>query len=776
MVEKTILLDVFPILHRAYHAVPPFTMQEGQPIGAIYGLVNTLLKTLKDEGLIIQTGDLKQCVRLVACFDSKGKTHRHDVYKEYKATRMKPEDDFISQIDLSYQFFEAFNIPAIACEEYEADDIIGTLAKRYVQEGEVVIITSDHDLLQLVRKKDVKVMLFSRGTQGMVYDEDAVEEKFGFGPRTIPDYKGLRGDPSDNIPGVRGIGDIGAKKILAIYQSLEGIFNALSRGEEVISKRITTLLNASKEEAFLSRDLATIVCNIPLKKNIDSWKPNCKKLVEFLNLLEMKELAVKVQSQCGFFLPNQETTQIKLTKKTNRDLIKKIQVALWVLDSNNTTITHEEIVAQTGADTFEEAYETARKRLEEKGILSIFLDIELPLIDVIDVMEKQGIYVEKKILEKYDKVLVKEKEELIQKMRVYTEDTFNPNSPKQVAEVFQLLGIRLGKKTNKGNPSTNIERLTEVKDQHDIVPLLVRYRHISKLQTGYTHPLQEHIDENGRVHTTFLQHGTTTGRLASKNPNLQNIPNHSKEGLIIRNAFVAGEGRVLASLDYSQMEIRIAALLSQDPNFLSMVTDGKDIHTETAMHLFNKQIITKKERDRAKRINFGILYGMGPQALAKDLEVSFLEAQTLLKEYKHSFPQLNKYLESVKDDAHKDGYVSTYFGRRRYFPLLQSANPRLRSAIERASINAPIQGTAADIVKIAMVKTAKHIAKKNKDTAQLLLQVHDELVFEIQKEKSKDIVKEIQHIMENEVVYTENVSFPVTVSIGKAWGAVKKIK
>ena len=776
MQTKTILLDVFSMLHRAYHAIPPFAAPDGSPVGAIYGLVGTALKIVKDKGVSVCEGKASPQTRIVACFDSKEKTYRHEAYEEYKATRASPEDDFVRQIRRCYQFFEVFNIPAIVCPGYEADDIIGTLAEKYAKEGdEVHVATSDNDLLQIV-KKNITVSLFVKGNMVVSYDERGVEEKFGFGPETIPDYKGLRGDPSDNIPGVRGIGDIGAKKILTQYGSLEKAYEAVENGDEVVSKRITALLSGAKKDAFFSRDLATISIDAPISQDAPVWEPSVEELVMFLDSLGMKGMIAKVRQQCGG-----ETTGVKegvkkaTPQKNETHLLKKAQVALWVLDSNNTDPTYEKVLEATDTTSLVEALKTLENLLKKEGTYHVFTDIEAPLIDIIEAMQTRGVCVSREKIERYDKVLIKEAELLIGKMEAFTKTSFNPNSPKQVSEVLSLLGVGLEKRTNKGNISTGFEHLKEVENHHPIVPLLLRYRHISKLQTGYTQALPAHIDKNGRVHTSFLQHGTTTGRMASREPNLQNIPNYSKEGLTIRNAFVAMEGYTLASLDYSQMEIRIAALLSKDKHFLSMVEGDKDIHKETAAVMFKKKDVSKKEREHAKRVNFGILYGMGAQALAKDMKVSFVEAKELLEVYKQSFPDLDAYLNSVKGVAHKNGRVSTFFGRRRYFPLIRSAAPRFRSAIERAAINAPIQGTGADMIKIAMIKTATRIGEKYKNKAHLLLQVHDELVFEIDKKEAIPIAKDLQKVMEKEVLQTPLVEFPVSISIGESWGDVKKI-
>ena len=766
--KPIILLDVFSMLHRAYHALPPLSSPDGTPVGAVYGVITSVLKIV----------DEYSPYALVACTDVEGKTYRHDMFEEYKGTRAELQDDFVPQIQLCFDFFASFNVPVLGKEGYEADDVIGTLSSQYGSERNVLIITSDQDLLQLVHER-VSVVLFSRGAQGVLYTEKGVFERFGFDPKTLIEYKGLRGDSSDNIPGVRGVGEVTAKKILDMYPTLEALYSALEKGEEVVSKRISSLLINEKDTAFLSRELATIQTNIAFDFSVSEWKPSYDTFFDFLRSLGMNKILDGVQRKMKKREDGEKNGVERLTvfgEDVDKKVLKETQVALWVLNSSHIDASLETIFSFTGIPSLPESYEYIINELKNQDLFDVYSTIEKPLISIIDTMQTRGVCVSENHLKTYNDDLLKQKEVLQNKMEKLAETSFNPASPLQVSQVLQDLGVVLKKKTATGSLTTNEGQLKDVEDQHPIISVLLEYRMIHKLQTGYTSALLKHYKKDGRIHTTFLQNGTTTGRMASRNPNLQNIPKHGEYAKKIRDTFVATSGFSLLSIDYSQAEIRIAALLSNDISFLEIVSGGNDIHTETAKRLFNKNDISKEERDRAKQINFGILYGMGPKALSQDMNISFSEARTMLAEYKQQFPMLQEYLERLKEQVGESGFVTTYFGRKRIFPKNAIYNMRVKAAVERAAINAPIQGTCADMIKLAMIKIDTYIQKHFSNDAFLLLQIHDELLFEVKKGKETHIAEVFQHIMENEVLPNDSVSFPTEASIGDFWGSLKRVE
>lgn len=779
--KKLVLLDSHAILHRAYHALPDFSSRKGEPTGALYGLVAMLLKIVED---------LKPDY-IVACFDLPGPTYRHEIYKEYKSQRKKAEDDLVAQIKRSRDIFKAFNIPVYDRPGFEADDIIGTLTEKLSDDPnlEIVIASGDMDTLQLVKGKKVKVYTLKKGIKDtIIYDEDTVKERFGFGPELIPDYKGLRGDPSDNIIGIEGIGEKTATSLVAEFGSVENIYKALENGDikktrAKISPRIIELLKENKEEAEFSKMLATIRRDAPIdfkmpekefKKNIDP-----DKILTLFNELDFRTLGARVKSLFGGAVNTNESFSFK--EDFPKEEAEKLGIALWLIDSNRTDPKPEEIFDFAKTNDFEKAKDIVISELDKRDLRKVYENIELPLLPVIKKMEKRGVKIDVQILKALGKEYHLELSKLEKKIWDLAGGEFNINSPKQLGEVLfdkLLLKAKNMKKTEGGARSTRESELEKLRDAHPIVPLIFEYRELQKLLSTYIDTIPSMVDEKSRLHARFIQSGTTTGRMASQGPNLQNIPIKSDLGKAIRKAFISEKGFSLASLDYSQVELRIAAFLSHDERLVEIFRNNLDVHSAVAAAVFDVPLekVDREMRRRAKIINFGIIYGMGVNALKQNLGTDRAEAQRFYNEYFAKFSGLAKYLDSIKSLAERKGYTETFFGRRRYFEGINSKIPYIKAMAERMAINAPIQGTSADIIKIAMKKIDDYLKENGyEESAYLILQVHDELVYEIKDDIAEKLVQEIKRIMENVIdpENTKGIKCIANASIGKNWEALK---
>ena len=775
-----VLLDMLAILHRGYYAIPDLTTKEGKGTGALYGLASTLLKIQKAFSPSY----------IIAAYDLPDKTHRSESYEGYKASRKPPEDDLIEQIEESRNLLSALSVQSYEKSGFEADDVIGTLAKKFKTKCRVVIATGDLDLLQLV-DENVGVFFLKRGISTTeVYNEKAVMDRFGFPPELLIDYKGLRGDPSDEIPGVAGIGEKGATELIKNFGTIDKIYKALEKGEDGlidkgVPKRTVKALVGKRKEAEMSKDLATIVCDVPItvpplnRKWAEEFNPKLAeeyfKKWEFESLLSpLSNIKIEDSAKEGAGGINSSSPL-----ETDTNLEKETAVLLWLVDSNLVNASEQEILAHTESRSLEESNAKLLNTLKNTpDLLRLWEEIERPLVPVIDRMEKEGV----KIDTKYFKKLSKEYTHLLEGLtsKIYKEagSKFNIASPKQLSEVlFDTMNLSLNQKTKTGARSTRESELINIKEEHPIVPFILKYRHYSKLLTTYINVLPSHADANSRIHTTLLQNGTVTGRMSTKNPNLQNIPKKTEEGEKIREGFVARDGYSLLSLDYSQIELRLAAVLSGDEALISVFKRGGDIHREVAIQLLKNKDPDTKTRDRAKAINYGVLYGMGAPALARALggEGHREEAEKFLNEYKKKFSQLVEYLESVKKECRKTGKVRTLFGRVRIIEGAKSSHPAVSSRAERMAINAPIQGTQSDIIKSAMIKIDKFINSKAKGEVYMLLQIHDELLFEIKKERIKEIVPKLQELM-SEPVFETPLSVPIEVDagIGENWGNLVK--
>ena len=821
--KRLILLDTHAILHRAYHALPDFASSKGEPTGALYGLSTMLIKII---------ADLKPDY-IVACYDLAGPTYRHEAYKNYKAGRKKTDDALAAQIERSSDVFTAFNIPIYSKAGFEADDMLGTIVaevakSKTLKNIDIIIASGDMDTLQLVDDKKVQVYTLKKGINDTIlYDEEAVKSRFLFGPKLLPDYKGLRGDPSDNIIGIAGIGEKTATILITTFGSIEEIYAALARDKKAnppyqtfkaagITDRIIKLLEDGEEEAQFSKMLATIRRDAPIdfvlpekdfKTALDMSKINAlfteldfrtlgSRLTQVVSGKPKDGLSAQVTDKDGNKITRNPISKAKGTKSITSASannlqgtliglssidpkeLKKTEIALWLLNSNLTAPTLEDIYNFAGADDFAQAQKTIFAALDSRDLRKVYETIELPLIPVLEKMEKWGMQIDIQYLKELGKEYHAEADRLEKKIWKIAGAEFNINSPKQLGDIlFDTLGLKVknAKKTDGGARSTKESELLKLKDEHAIIAPILEYRELQKLLGTYIDTIPTLVDMHDRLHATLLQTGTTTGRMASQNPNVQNIPIKSDVGKRIRQAFVAEKGFVLASFDYSQIELRVAAFLSGDKKLIQIFKEGGDIHSAAASAIFGVPVdkVDYEMRRKAKVINFGVMYGMGVNALRQNLGTDRAEAQRFYNDYFKTFSGLAAYLDQVKAETARRGYTETFFGRRRYFDGIKSKLPFIRAMAERMAINAPIQGTEADIVKLAMIHIDAYITAHGlQNDVRMLLQVHDELLFEIRdNDRVETIAKEIKRIMETVIDPKEisGVKCIAEYALGKSW-------
>lgn len=896
--KKLVIIDGNAIIHRSYHAIPLMTTKDGTMVNAVYGFVSMLLKVWKD----------LNPEYLVVTFDMKGPTFRHEKYKEYKATRVKADQELYDQIPLTHKVVEAFNIPIFEKEGYEADDIIATIVdkvKRLKVKGEsdgveVVIVTGDMDAVQLVRE-GVKVYTLRKGMNDVViYDEKAVENRYGFGPEMMVDYKALRGDPSDNIPGVPGIGEKTATELIQKIGGIEEIYKQVKGEREkakgLVSESVIKKLLAGKESAEMSKELATMDANVPdldfdldqaelkdfdreqvvnffqkmeffsllkripgatmeyeptkilIKKNNISFEEikDKKEVQELLKIIKRHgEFAIKiilsnpdifsseiigltvVSDNKGFYLRSEfvidffpifKEERVILTGHNLKQLLKifllmqvpvknkifDIMIASYLLHSSSRShdlghialkvlgkelppgssqmdlFGHDPKTDVLELNLISEIKAKLEKELFDTENLGLFEKVEMPLIFVLAKMELNGVAVDLEMLQKMSLQVKDDIVGLSEKIYKMAGVNFNISSPLQLREVlFEKMEIPVqGIKKGKTGLSTSAEQLEKLRGLHPIVEEIEKYRELSKLQNTYIDVLPTLIHKKtGRIHSSFNQAITATGRLSSSDPNLQNIPIRTEIGRKIRQAFVAEKGNLLMSVDYSQIELRIVASLAKDQTMMEIFARDEDIHTATASVINDVSLdkVTKDMRRSAKEINFGILYGMGAYGLSWRAEITRYEAQDFIKKYFEKFSGVKKYLDDTLSFAREKGYCETLFGRRRYIPELNSDNFQIRSSSERMAINHPVQGTAADLMKMAMIEIYLKLKgeRTKPDKAKMILQVHDELVFELKKDDVEKIGTEIKNIMEN--VIKLNVPIKVEVKVGDNWGEMETL-
>lgn len=948
--EKFIIIDGNALIHRSFHALPQtLATKDGKLVNAVYGFTAVLLKALREFAPDY----------IVLTLDRKEPTFRHKEYKEYKATRVKAPQELYDQVPLVKEVVKSFNIPIFELAGYEADDLIGTLVNKTDSSIEKIIVTGDMDTLQLI-KNDTKVYTMSRGiSDSILYDEEKVEEKYGLKPDQMIDYKALRGDPSDNIPGVKGIGEKTAVELLKEFKSLDGVYDYIESKKQknkktskvhpspplskegVVKPRIEELLKQYKKEAYLSRKLATIITDVKIDFNLKDAEAksfDSDKVVKTFYELEFKSLLPRLYELTGKVGQAAEGEGLKSEDKFERDLelfdyhlvddektfndflkklkkqkefafdtetnsfdpieakllgisfswkekeayylqfkfseeqesnlfdykedkkdgglslnflqelkpifenekIKKIghnvkydvevvanygikikglffdtRVASYVLNPGNRqhnldVITfsyfgHEKInkndlfpdkkkginfkdipIQKIYVYSCEDADFTYRlsKKLEEElkenGLDKLFHDIEVPLVSVLTAMELCGVKIDVKFLQKKSKDFSRRIEDITEKIHKFAGEKFNINSTKQLREVlFEKMELpTYGIKKGKTGLSTSAEELEKLKSEHPVIELIQENRELEKLKNTYIDALPALVNKKtGRVHTSFNQTTAATGRLSSTNPNLQNIPVRTQEGREIRRAFIAEYGYKLLALDYSQIELRLAASMSGDKKMIKAFKDRVDIHSQTAAEINQIKLeeVTKEMRREAKATNFGILYGQGPHGLSETAGISYARAQEFIDKYFSIFSGIRNFIDETIEGARKTGYVETLFGRKRYLPDINSSTPMIRKAAERMAINTPLQGTGADMIKKAMIEIQNLLEEEYKvGEARMIIQVHDELIFEVQENKVEEVVGKVKKIMEGVI----KLKVPVVVDskFGDNWEEMTEVK
>ncbi len=853
--KKVILVDGNNLLFRSYYATayrgPILRNSKGFPTNGLYGFINMLNKIISEE---------KPSYMMIA-FD-KGKTFRHEKYDGYKDGRRETPDELKMQFPVAKEIAKAMGIPCFEIDNYEADDIIGTFAKEVDLNDDFIstIISSDKDLLQLISSDNEVKLLKTNDYIRM--NEKTFFETYGFTPEKMVDLKGLMGDSSDNIPGVKGIGEKTAIKLIAEYGTIENLYDHI---DEIKGKTKEKLLDG-KDSAFFSKEIATIYKDVPIDKDLTKIKYNgatsrlvpLMKEYEFFSLLkkmEIKEekadisyeivesLDIDIDSalfiECKSNYHDNEVIGVAITNKNGNFFIEKDNIKNLVIDSNVNLYTYdlkkllvlfkynnielnnkiddlnieayilnyplkddisyfmevcgysilsiEELLKKKGISNEEIItnlieksmfiYDNRTKYYEElikNDFLSLYEDIDLPLTYVLSDMEYTGVNVDKDYLLKMgEEVLLKLKEKEEEIYSLSGSSDFNINSPKQLGKVlFEDLGLPYPKRVKAdSNYSTSVDILNKLKD-YEIVNKILEYRSLTKIHSNYIVGLIDFIKNDGRIHTIFNQTLTRTGRLSSMNPNLQNIPVREEYGRLIRKAFVPNNDSVIISSDYSQIELRVFAHMSNAENLIDAFKSNMDIHTKTAMDIYHisKDEVTSNLRRNAKAVNFGILYGISSFGLSEDLGMSMSEAKRFIDNYLDTYPGIRDYMEKLKKDAYENGFVKTLFGRVRVIDELKSNNFMIRSSGERMALNTPIQGTSADIIKIAMINVYNKLKDKNLK-AKIIIQVHDELLIDCPKNEMDKVIEIVKSEMENACKL--NVPLKVDINYGVNWYEAK---
>ena len=845
--KKIVLLDGNSLVNRAFYALPPLNNPQGVQVQAVYGFTTMLIKTIETIR--------PDCI--VAAFDVHAPTFRHEMYEGYKARRKGMPDELAAQMPILKEMLDVMGIKRIELAGYEADDIIGTLSKRF--DAMTYIITGDRDSLQLI-DDSTRVLLTRRGiTEIDEFDVAALKEKMGLAPKGVIEYKALAGDSSDDIPGVPGVGDKTAKSLLDKYGDIDGVYSDI---DGITPVNLKNKLVDGKDSAYMSRALATINVDVPIQCEFDECGfafPFSSEVFAFFerqgfkSLLRRSELfdtaagvpeqAKREKAAVVRISSSNELSDILSGKKevamhftddsfhfavdgsveyeinlkydllsaglSENELIEAlreilldpfivktvfnsknfityllknhkimprgffdVQLAQYIADATVSHATLPELFEAYSIDKNDLASgmlylkKQLDTELDETGMHRLYYDIELPLVKVLIDMEQTGFAVNRGRLEEIGKTFAQEEQKLTDRIYEEAGRQFNIKSPKQLAKVlFEDLGIPYPKKGAK-TYNTSAEILEQLDPSYTIVPLVLRYRFITKLNSTYVDGLRKLIDTHGTVHTEFRQTLTTTGRLSSVEPNLQNIPVREEEGKVLRSLFVARDGFTLVSADYSQIELRIMAHYSSDPTMLAAYREGADIHSYTAAQVFGVPLgeVTPAMRRTAKTVNFGIIYGISDFGLAANLKISRGEAKKYIENYFERFRSVREYLDKCVEQAKKNGYVTTLLGRRRKIPELFSSVYFTRQFGERAAMNMPLQGTAADIIKIAMLNVSKALDGMK---SRLVLQVHDELIVETAEEEIDEVKAILKDKMEN--AFTLDVPLVVEISEGKSW-------
>lgn len=882
MDKKFLLIDGSSLIFRAFFAIRNLTTKDGIHTNGVYGFLNMYMKAL----------EMVEPDYIAVAFDRPGPTFRNKDYEAYKGHRDKTPPELSHQFAILKDVLDSLNVIHIDMKDYEADDILGTLSSMANEKKvQTYMLTGDRDYFQLVGEK-AKVLYTKKGISELeIYDIDKIRESYGVDPTDLIEVKGLMGDSSDNIPGVPGIGEKTAIKLVKEYGNIEGIYENI---DKISGKKMKENLQENETLAYLSRKLGKIFTSVPLDYDLEDFKKreaNKKevfdkfKKLEFNRFMEMfadeSDLEASANTLENFTIVDDEklsslVDEIRKDKKfyfeifidgenyIGKDIgylglcsqagrviildfkkdpdryiaslkglfedkeIEKvsfdIKKAIYLLDKYGVKLhdnyldimllaylanpsrtgfgidqiaqyyldrqmPSEETLLGKGRSkkTFADLEEDRRKayiagyisiikdstekmleEIEELGMKDLLYSIELPLINILARMEIKGVKVERKELEKVDRDISKDIDLLEKEIYDLADLEFNINSPKQLGEVlFEKLGLPVIKKTKTGY-STNAEVLDKLRDSHEIIDKIINYRGLKKLKSTYIDGLYPYIMEDGRVRSIFRQTITATGRLSSTEPNLQNIPIRTEEGRLIRKAFACPEGSRLISADYSQIELRVLAALSKDDNMLDAFKHGIDIHTKTASEVFKVSLdeVTRNQRADAKAVNFGIVYGISDYGLSRDLNISRKEAKSYIENYLDSYPNISKYMDQIIVDAKDKGYVETIFHRRRYVPELNSKNFAIRSFGERIALNTPIQGSAADIIKVAMVKVYRRLLEEGLKS-KIILQIHDELIIETLDEEADKVKKILKEEMEGAVKL--DVDLLVDIDEGKTW-------
>lgn len=793
--DNLVIIDGKSVFYRGYYAMGHLALPDGTPTGGVFGFASMLIEIIE-----------KLQPEYIAVAWDKAKTNirrRREIYPEYKGNRKPAPDDFYAQIPFLMELLEAFHIPLYEFDDYEADDIIGTLARKAQAAGvHADIISGDLDMLQIV-DHDIQMHQLKRGFSDVqIFDIEAIEQKYGLRKEQFLDLKALKGDSSDNIPGVPGIGEKGAVKLLQEYDTLENLYDHISE----ITGATERKLIEGKELAFISKQLATIQFDAPLEFDAEATKLadfDPAKVLATLKKFQFNSLvrkfvklfpeATQIKTERTFNKPvaaSEEQiaalpSELYISRQVKADMHADPKLAqeildgrpFWDLDQVDFLINplERKDIAQLsllGPDEHELRQDCATQKLElEKTpkLRNIAEQFDLPLIPVLFKMEEQGVKIDRERFKVLETEFAQEIRQVEQQIYSEAGTEFNINSPIQLSEVlFDKLGLPTKgiKKTQRGY-STGQKELDKLRNLHPIISLIERQREISKLQSTYILPLPTLADKNDRIHTTYTQNVTATGRLSSINPNLQNIPVRSEDGRRIRNCFVAEKGKVFVSADYAQFELRLAAALSSDQALIDDFNAGLDIHTKTASDAFHIPFeqVTKQQRRAAKVINFGVLYGMSAKGLADAADMTVAEARDFIDRYFELRAPIRKYLDNTLEFGRKHGYVETMFGRRRPCPDLNAPNFLVRSAAERAAANMPIQGTEADLMKKAMLAVDAALPSN----AKLILQIHDSLIIECDEAQQDEISALLREKMEN-VAPELPVKLAVDATTATNWG------
>ena len=776
--KKLLLIDAYAMIFRAYYAFirAPRMNSKGENTSAIFGFAVTL------EDLIKKINP----THLGVAFDPAGGTFRHEAYEQYKAQRPETPEDIRKAVPVIKQLLEAMNIPVLEVPGFEADDVIGTLSQQGEQAGyEVYMATPDKDYGQLV--SDHVFMYRPRHTGGFeLMGPKEVCDKYGLQSKEqVIDLLGLMGDASDNIPGCKGVGE---KTAVALLQQFGSIENMLAHTDE-IKGALRQKVESQVEQIRFSRFLATIRTDVPIALDealLSRQEPNIEALTALYRELEFNTLLKKLQPAAPSNQPSQPSTPRTPSKPSKPSDPNQLDLFGFGEEEQPVTGNPSPVTPNPSFDTVENRLcqyllnpEVAFNPYKEPDwnalkadadLWNLYNEVELPLVEVLREMEAAGVRMDVDKLKQAEASLKEELNGLEQRIYALAEETFNINSPRQVGELlFDKLKLdSKAKKSKTGQYSTSEEVLMGLKDRHEIVGLILDYRALSKLISTYISTLPSYIAADGKIHTTYNQTVTATGRLSSSNPNLQNLPIRSERGRFIREAVIPDDGCLFLSADYSQIELRLMAHFSQDEHMLAAFRNGQDIHAATAARIYGLPIeqISKDQRRNAKTANFGIIYGISAFGLAQQLDCSRTEAKQLIDDYFAAFPRVIQYIEAQKELARQRGYAQTLFGRKRYLPDIHSQNATVRSFAERNAVNAPIQGTAADIIKMAMVSIHQRL-KAEGLKAQMIMQVHDELNFNVPKEE----VERVREIVVNEMQNAVHLSIPLIAEcgVGENW-------